>query len=49
MFAGNFIGDVARRILLKLAERKALFDGIVTPALRTVDSVTAADLVNIER
>lgn len=49
MFAGNFIGDVARRVLLKLAEQKALFDGVVTPALRTTGSIAASDLVNIER
>lgn len=49
MFAGNFFGDVIRRILHKLAVKGALFGGKVTRQLETKDSLVAADCVNIER
>lgn len=49
MFAGNFLGDVARRVLLKLAQKGVLFSGLVTDGLKTKDSITATDVVEIER
>lgn len=49
MFAGNFIGDVARRIILKLAKEGVVLEGRVSPALETKDSLKAHHLVEFER
>lgn len=49
MFAGNFFGDVIRRVLHKIAAKGALFGGKVTSQLTTKDSLAAADCVKIEK
>lgn len=49
MLAGNFLGDVGRRVLVKLAEQGVLFNGVVTDQLKTKDSLAAADLGAIEK
>jgi len=49
MFAGNFLGDVGRRIILKLAQEGVLMQGVVTAALQTKDSLKAHHLVDFER
>lgn len=49
MLAGNFLGDVARRVLVKLAEQGILFAGVLTDQLKTKDSLAAADLGAIEK
>jgi hexokinase len=49
MLAGNFIGEIVRRILVKIAEGKSLFEGKVTDQLKTRDSIIAANLVQIAR
>ena len=49
MLAGNFIGDVMRRILVQIVEKGALLEGTVSTELRTSDSISAADLVAFEK
>lgn len=48
MFAGNFLGDVARRIFLRLTKAGLLFEGVVLSGLKTKDAFRAANAVQIE-
>jgi len=48
MFAGNFLGDVTRRIFLKLTKQGVLFEGVVMSGLKTKDAFRAANAVQIE-
>jgi hexokinase len=48
MFSGNFLGDVVRRIFLKLTKKGLLFEGLVKSALLTKDSFKAAHAVQID-
>lgn len=49
MFAGNFLGDVARRLFLQLTTKGLLFDGVVMSGLRTKDAFRAANAVQVEQ
>ncbi|CAG2183585.1 unnamed protein product, partial [Oppiella nova] len=48
LFGGKFLGDIVRRVLLDLAQNGLLFDGKITDELKTVESITATDLSDIE-
>jgi len=49
LFAGHYIGDLARLVLLRLTEQGLLFGGHVSEQLKTWKSFTAAHLSNIVR
>ncbi|KAI1286801.1 Hexokinase HKDC1 [Halotydeus destructor] len=48
LFSGNFLGDVTRRLFLKLTRAGLLFDGVVMSGLTTKDSFAAGNAVQIE-
>ena len=49
MLAGNFLGDIVRRILVNLVTEGLLLSGGVSQRLGSKDSISAADVVAIER
>ena len=49
MFSGNFIGEIARRILIKLSKDGLILNGIVTQQLETEGTLKARNLVDFER
>ncbi|RWS02215.1 hexokinase-1-like isoform X1 [Dinothrombium tinctorium] len=48
MFSGTFVGDIVRRILLKLTSKGLLFEGKVTEKLKEKTSVTSAQVSLID-
>uniref|UniRef100_A0A0V0J1R5 Phosphotransferase n=2 Tax=Schistocephalus solidus TaxID=70667 RepID=A0A0V0J1R5_SCHSO len=49
LISGMYLGEIARLILLKLAEEGHLFDGIVPPLLREKNGIPANILSDVER
>ncbi|BHF64327.1 hypothetical protein SprV_0200733000 [Sparganum proliferum] len=49
LISGMYLGEIARLILLKLAEEGHLFDGIVPPLLREKNGIPANILSEVER
>ncbi|CAG2117015.1 unnamed protein product, partial [Medioppia subpectinata] len=46
--SGHYIGDIVRRVLLLLTQKGVLFGGHPSDALKTMDSISSADLSIIE-
>ena len=49
MISGMYMGEIVRRILIKLAEHGTLFNGVVTKALRTPGNFDTAFVSQIEK
>lgn len=48
MVSGMYLGELVRLVLLKMARLGLLFDGHVSDALKTKDTITTADVAAME-
>ena len=49
LFAGHYVGDLARLVLLDLAENGLIFGGHMTDKLKQWKSVSASHVSNVEK
>jgi hexokinase len=49
LFAGHYVGDLVRLVLLKLAEDGLIFGGKVSEQLRVWGAVTSSHVSDVER